>query len=565
MLRSVGAPERRPAVLKALGLWAVLAGSISLAPAVTAAGGRCGTAALPPDRTPALVQKRAVAPEGPIQEGSSTTFVAYNFMARAYENVPATCRKLGAYCYVYVADDQWNGSVDQPQVDQLSEVFDTRTQAYPDQGLYEVVTTVFGSPPDVDGDPRITLLALDIQDGFGQGSSVYYAGYFDSVDQSAGNLRDMVYLDTHPSNLAGRESKATLAHEFQHLIHWRYDSDEDRWINEGCSGYAELVTGYADTWGAAFAEHPDNDLTDWHATDDPLRDWDEALIDYDQSFMFIAYLAEHYGGAGLLRQLVSQPHNGARGVDLALSSVGQAAQFADVFADWTVANFLDNGGPYGYQSLDVPPFAATVRPSLPVPDTSAQISPWAAHYVLFVSGEPLHVRFAQDPSGAYRVYGATLQSGHVAVTPLDLEDGIAQFSAAQVDSAVLIVARTSSTPGSYAYSAEPRTDAVASGHGADALLPVGWGLGPNFPNPFNASTLIPFWVPDGQQGDPVLEIFDAAGRKVTTLAPGLSRPGACCVVWRGKDASGRPAASGVYVVRLTAGSVRLCRRALLVR
>jgi len=76
-------------------------------------------------------------------------------------------------------------------------------------------------------------------------------------------------------------------------------------------------------------------------------------------------------------------------------------------------------------------------------------------------------------------------------------------------------------------------------------------LEPNVPNPFNPSTTIAFTL---ESAGPVrIEVFDLAGRRLRLLSDGHRAAGRHTVRWRGDDDRGRPAASGTYVCRLTAG------------
>jgi flagellar hook assembly protein FlgD len=47
-----------------------------------------------------------------------------------------------------------------------------------------------------------------------------------------------------------------------------------------------------------------------------------------------------------------------------------------------------------------------------------------------------------------------------------------------------------------------------------------------------------------------LEVFDAGGRRITTLADGVQSAGSHRVSWDGTDYRGREVASGVYYYRL---------------
>jgi hypothetical protein len=87
-------------------------------------------------------------------------------------------------------------------------------------------------------------------------------------------------------------------------------------------------------------------------------------------------------------------------------------------------------------------------------------------------------------------------------------------------------------------------------------------LGQNLPNPFAGSTCISFVVPGaGVRAD--IEIYDVAGRLVRTLAIDPSLGPEASVVWDGKDAGGRRAASGVYFYRLNTGKVSALRKMVL--
>jgi flagellar hook assembly protein FlgD len=60
-----------------------------------------------------------------------------------------------------------------------------------------------------------------------------------------------------------------------------------------------------------------------------------------------------------------------------------------------------------------------------------------------------------------------------------------------------------------------------------------------------------------------IEVFDAQGRRVRTLADRVVEPGAHSVVWDGTDASGRRAGPGVYLYRMTSNGFRDQRRMVL--
>ncbi|RPI02601.1 MAG: T9SS C-terminal target domain-containing protein [Calditrichaeota bacterium] len=74
-------------------------------------------------------------------------------------------------------------------------------------------------------------------------------------------------------------------------------------------------------------------------------------------------------------------------------------------------------------------------------------------------------------------------------------------------------------------------------------------LHPNYPNPFNASTVIRYSLPTA--GRARLTIYNLAGQQISTLADGLYPAGSYSIEWNAADCT-----SGLYLYRLeTAGAV----------
>jgi hypothetical protein len=72
-----------------------------------------------------------------------------------------------------------------------------------------------------------------------------------------------------------------------------------------------------------------------------------------------------------------------------------------------------------------------------------------------------------------------------------------------------------------------------------------------YPNPFDLGRATALYL-TGAGNDPDLEvtILDTAGREVRRVTPGSDG-----AVWDGRDASGEPVASGVYLVRVGAPGI----------
>jgi hypothetical protein len=93
-------------------------------------------------------------------------------------------------------------------------------------------------------------------------------------------------------------------------------------------------------------------------------------------------------------------------------------------------------------------------------------------------------------------------------------------------------------------------------------LPLGFELYPNQPNPFNPETRIRYSVPAAQV---TLEVFDIQGRLIRTLVHSVMSSGTHEAVWDGRDASGRPAASGLYIAVLRQGQSVAAGKMMLAR
>jgi hypothetical protein len=93
--------------------------------------------------------------------------------------------------------------------------------------------------------------------------------------------------------------------------------------------------------------------------------------------------------------------------------------------------------------------------------------------------------------------------------------------------------------------------------------PPVFALEQNVPNPFNPSTTIAFTLREAAEIR--LEVFDASGRHVRTLAAGTREATRHEVQWNGRDDAGTEVASGVYFYRLTAGELTLTHKMVLLK
>ena len=101
-----------------------------------------------------------------------------------------------------------------------------------------------------------------------------------------------------------------------------------------------------------------------------------------------------------------------------------------------------------------------------------------------------------------------------------------------------------------------------------AFTPKETALLPNYPNPFNPETWIPYQL--AQPADVTLTIYDIQGRVVWDLDLGHQRAGmyhgrSRAAYWDGRNAVGEPVASGVYFYTLTASDFTATRKMLIAK
>ena len=89
-------------------------------------------------------------------------------------------------------------------------------------------------------------------------------------------------------------------------------------------------------------------------------------------------------------------------------------------------------------------------------------------------------------------------------------------------------------------------------------IPCSFELEPAFPNPFNSSTTIRYSIPAAASVR--LAVYDVSGREVTTMTQGNQAAGKYTYRLNGSQL-----ASGIYFVKLTAGSATKTQKIVLVR
>ncbi len=303
--------------------------------------------------------------------------------------ITATLWLVTPHLYIYVED---GASVDWGDLEQAAQTFEDK--------IYPTCRQIFGQEwnPGVDGDPHLVILHTHLTEA---------SGYFSSVNEVPqevnpySNQREMFYMDLDSFVIGSRPYLSTLAHEFQHMIHWYLDPRGDAWADEGLSQMAEEACGYdASDLVWAFLDNPDLQLTSW--SDDPLA----SLPHYAASYLFFRYFVHRSGGMETLKALLDPEVDNFTAIERALERAGYrpvlpAPRLFDAFfADWVLANYLNDpsigDGRYAYDPdlVLIPPWPAERVYRLPQTIT-ATVYPYATDYIeveTFRSGR-LHIAF----------------------------------------------------------------------------------------------------------------------------------------------------------------------------
>ena len=270
----------------------------------------------------------------------------------------ATLRTISANAYFFVEDD---ADVSDDEIEDAARVFE--------EEVWPKVTDAFGPPPSpgVDGDPRIYILHADL--GAGLGGYVSGEDFYPTEVVPHSNGREILYMNLSVS-LGSSGYANVLAHELQHLIHDRNDDGEEAWVNEGLSEFAATLVRGSGGSVAAFLDRPDTQLNTW-------EQGPAVSAHYDASDLFFTYLLEQSEGGS--RQLAAEPGDGIAGVRAFLQANGYPGSFAELVADWTVANLLDQPeGPYGYRDRELDtPVKLEVLPG----QDEGEVSQFAADYL----------------------------------------------------------------------------------------------------------------------------------------------------------------------------------------
>ncbi len=263
--------------------------------------------------------------------GQQQSFWITNIDTSEFSQINATLRMLSPHVALYV-----QSGLDYPNDAMQRSLDDFENQVYP------CVHQYFGSEWPAGKSGRLTILVGNIPG---------VAGYYSATDEYSpvvnkySNQRKMFYLNAGAVRLGTGAFLNTMAHEFQHMVHFNEDPAEQAWVNEGLAELSAALCGRGPSYVNSYASNPNTQLTTWPAQ--PAS----TLANYGASYLFFQYLANRFG-KDAIPDLVAEPKHGVDGVSAWLARHG-GPSFDQVFQDWTVANVLNdpNGGIYSYGGM----------------------------------------------------------------------------------------------------------------------------------------------------------------------------------------------------------------------
>jgi immune inhibitor A len=330
--------------------------------------------------------------------GDEETFWVSNSETNENFQITAVLRAATPHLYMWVEKGQ---RVNQGNLEAAAQLFEDST--------YVKDREFFGSEwtPGVDSDPHLYVLHAR-----NMGNST--GGYFASVDEYShlvhehSNEHEMFYInldgacDSCVSPVNSDYYNGTLAHEFQHMIHWYHDPNEESWMNEGSSVLAEFLNGFFSTGGVddEFLRTPDTQLNDWAEGGAGVN-----TEHYGSGFLFMLYFLDRFGDQ-TTRALISNQENGIAAVDATLKD--QNLSFEQVYGDWVAANYLDDpsidDGRFGYNNYD-PPRAVTLdkrydtgQLNTGIGPVSSSVHQYGTDYIRIRGNKPVTFSFAGSTS-----------------------------------------------------------------------------------------------------------------------------------------------------------------------
>lgn len=358
--------------------------------------------------SPSLLTPEARPPN--LSVGDQTDFFYNSDLDGNYQAIPAELRLLSDNVAWWVS---LTADVEDEALRAAAELFEN-----------EILLTnrsIFGQEPSpgIDNDPRINILLIQQPEWGG------FFGYFSNLNQFPAtmfpfsNEREVLIINTERADITSLTFAAQLGHEYQHLIQWNLDTNEDSWLNEALSELAIFLSGSTFVDGEAransnseiFATMPYIQLTSRPEESSGLEDL-SVFAHYGAERPFIIYLFEQFG-PDFIRAVANNTSPGVISIQQELVRLDGAPRFQDVYANWLIANLLDQPqlaeGQFGYTEYESLLPTRQVVESFGAEPGIGRLPPYGAHYYEIKGTEDVEVSFT----------GSTLAR----LTPIDPASG----------------------------------------------------------------------------------------------------------------------------------------------
>ena len=328
----------------------------------------------------------------------------------------ASLRSMGINCEVYVDDQVWETKIDSADLVAIVTAFDEMAPNDSSKGIAEALREFVGaSEKDTDNNGKIIFVFSDIPDEYGKGrndtkSSLYVHGYSTTIDtlptETYSNHGDIIYFDVDPMNLNAEDEDLqatynTLAQEHARMIMQHSQPDQENWIIEGVSTVLQKkMTGDVKFFGNGTSPSitSGNQLTYITTGYQSLK----GRNDKYNVYLFLSYLQEKYSidGSGwdIIQAIAQSDSIGIKAVSDALVTLGIMADIKDIFADYSMACYLDAvqadtlyDSRYSFEGFDLQT-APSGKPAALLswdasigkgaPYTKKDILPWSYNYLI---------------------------------------------------------------------------------------------------------------------------------------------------------------------------------------
>jgi hypothetical protein len=402
-------------------------------------------------------------------EGDKRSFFVYNFVESnpqqdifIFDQKQFRLMKKGDLTQIWfeIAEIE-NGHLNSAVADSMFKYLEEKSNPFsfnPNKGIIELSNEYLGNPPNYDGDGVVDFLITDIQDEWSpETGGGFTAGFFYGVDQNQdpgpggnfrSNERDVLYIDSYPGIFNGNKADplrplGTLSHEYQHLIHYNYNSGstgEITFINEAQSNFASLLSGYfPHSSYAGYLADTNVRLFRWSSGND-------VLDDYGRAASFASYMWDQLGfeNSGALTQ---NTLSGRAGITDTFSDLNAPFDFEEFLVNWSIANLIndkDVNSLYGYGHPFLTNLKAATRFNQPTINNQViKVENGGTQFIAFqqVKNLEISVSSANTTTGEIRI--VTNLSGDIDVQTLNSGSTFSTPSEQSYDQVYIVLVNTS--------------------------------------------------------------------------------------------------------------------------